>query len=134
MTRVTAALAALALTGCVVASHETEVPEGNWLLPGTTWKLVELNGEPFTAQATATLTPEGRVTGQAPCNAFNATYVGHWPDLRFNAVARTKMACPELAQETAFFAALNKVTHAEMLSDSMLLTGPDKTALRLIRG
>ena len=127
------ALAApLALAACAYATAETEVPEGNWLLPGTSWKVVELDGAPFPATAVATLTEDGRITGQAPCNAYTADYEGHWPDISFKPVSRTRMACPELAAETAFFAAMEKVTHAEMLTDALLLTGPE-TSLRLVR-
>jgi heat shock protein HslJ len=128
------ALSLLALGACMMTEPKPEVPEGNWLLPGTSWKLVALNGTPFAARATATLTEDGRITGQAPCNAFNASYAGRWPDLRFDAVASTRMACPDLAAETAFFAALDKVDHAELLQDALLLTGPDKTVLRFVRG
>ena len=42
------------------------------------------------------------------------------------------MACPELDAENAFFAALGKVNHAEMLPDALMLTGPE-TSLRLVR-
>jgi heat shock protein HslJ len=124
--------ATLGIAACVYAAPETEVPEGNWLLPGTSWKLVELNGAPFTANAVATLTEDGRITGQAPCNAYTADYEGHWPNLTFEPTSRTRMACPELDAENAFFAALGKVSHAEMLPDALMLTGPE-TSLRLVR-
>ncbi len=126
---------AFALAACAMMTTEPEpqVPEGNWLLPGTTWKLVELDGAPYAARATATLNSDGTISGQAPCNSFSATYSGHWPDISFNNTASTKMACPDLDQETAFFAAMRKVNHAEMLTDSMLLTGPDNTSLRFVR-
>lgn len=134
MKRALAALAAPYLLGAcvVIAGPTTEVPEGNWLLPGTSWKLVELDGAPFAANAVATLTEDGRIAGQAPCNAYNGDYEGHWPDLSFKPVARTRMACPDLEAENAYFAAMEKVNHAEMLSDGLLLTGPE-TRLRFVR-
>ncbi|TPE48305.1 META domain-containing protein [Amaricoccus solimangrovi] len=130
--RLIALAAPFAVAACVYAAEEPAVPEGNWLLPGTSWKLVELDGAPFTANAVATLTEDGRIAGQAPCNTFSAEYGGHWPAITFTPTARTRRACPDLAAENAFFAALGKVNHGEMLEDSMLLTGPD-TRLRLVK-
>ena len=133
MIRFASPLALLGLAACVMSAPETEVPEGNWLLPGTTWKLVELGGAPYPASATATLTEDGRIVGQAPCNTYNAKYVGHWPDLSFEAVATTRATCPDLEVEQLFFATIDKVNHAELLSDSLLLTGPDGASLRFVR-
>ena len=129
-------LAALALPlllgACVVVAEQPEVPEGNWLLPGTSWKVTEIDGKPFAANAVATLTEDGRIAGKAPCNNFNAGYSGHWPNISFQPAARTMMACPELPAEDAFFAAMEKVNHGEMLEDAMLLTGPG-TSIRLVK-
>lgn len=130
-----AAAAALALAACAPSFPEEEAaaPAGNWLLPGTDWRLVELDGAPFAAQATATLTEDGRVVGQAPCNRFSASYAGRWPDLTFTPVAATRMACDDLAAETAFFASLGRVDHAAMGEDGLTLSGPDGTRLRFVR-
>ncbi|MER2507960.1 META domain-containing protein [Amaricoccus sp.] len=133
MIRFVAPFALLGLAACVMPAPETEVPEGNWLLPGTTWKLVELGGAPYTASTTATLTEDGRVTGQAPCNAFNANYVGRWPDLSFETVATTRAICPQIEEERLFLSVMDQVNHAELLTDSLLLTGPDGASLRFVR-
>lgn len=117
----------------VAAPPPPTVPQSAWILPGTSWKLVALDGKPYAARTVATLTDDGRINGQAPCNAFNATYTGRWPDLRFQPAAATRMACPDLAAETAFFAALAKVDHAAHDGDGLLLTGPG-TSLRFVRG
>lgn len=139
MIRTACAAAALALlAACAPAAPDAEpegaaVTEGNWLLPGTDWRLVEMNGAPAGGGVTATLTEDGRVTGQAPCNRFTAPYSGRWPDLTFAPAAATRMACPELAAETAFFAALGAVTHAAIGDDGLTLTGPGGVALRFVR-
>lgn len=135
MTRGLALLAVAALGACVMVAPPppTDVPQSAWILPGTSWKLVELDGKPYDARAVATLTDDGRITGQAPCNSFNASYTGHWPDLRFQPAATTRMACPDLAAESAFFGALAKVDHAAHDQGTLLLTGPG-TSLRFVRG
>ena len=107
--------------------------EGNWLLPGTNWRLVEINGAPAAAEVTATLTEDGRVVGQAPCNRFTAPYTGRWPDLTFAPAASTRMACPDLAAETAFFAALGAVNHAAIGDAGLVLSGPGGVSLRFVR-
>ena len=123
----------LLLAACAPAAPKSEVPEGNWLLPGTTWKLAELDGKPYPARAEATLTEDGRIAGQAPCNRFTADYVGRWPYLSFRLGPVTRMACPDLPAETAFFAALGKVNHAALDADGLLLTGPGEVSMRFAR-
>ncbi|MFQ8431056.1 META domain-containing protein [Amaricoccus sp. W119] len=133
LARVGGAIAPLLLGACVVIAQPTaEVPRDNWLLPGTSWKLVELNGAPFEANAVATLTEDGRITGQGPCNSFNAAFTGTWPDIAFEPIPRTRRACPDRDAEDAFLAAMERVNRGEMLSDAMLLTGPE-TSLRLVK-
>lgn len=135
------AVAAVALALLAACSPTAGAPEpdagmaaseGNWLLPGTDWRLVEMNGAPA-GGVTATLTEDGRVVGQAQCNGFVAPYSGRWPDLAFAPVASTRMACPDLAAETDFFAALGAVNHAAISDDGLALTGPGVT-LRFVRG
>ena len=108
------------------------VPQSGWILPGTSWALTELDGKPYAARAVATLTEDGRIVGQGPCNAFTAAYSGRWPDLRFHPVASSRLTCPDLAAETAFFAALAKVEHGAHDGDALVFTGPG-TSLRFIR-
>jgi heat shock protein HslJ len=133
LTRAAAALlAALAAAGCASAPVETAIPEGGWLLPGTSWTLVELDGAPYPARLTATLTADGRVVGEGPCNSFEAPYTGRWPDVAFTVVS-TERACADLAAETAAFETLGSVTRAERDGADILLLAPDGGAMRLRR-
>lgn len=95
----------------------------------TLWILQSLDGEPFPQRAELRLTEDGRVTGRAPCNRFFGQRTGRYPDLSFGAVAATRMACPDLAAETAFLAALADVTTAELVDDRLILTGAGAGAL-----
>lgn len=99
------------------------MPEGNWLLPGTSWRLAELGGAPYSARVTATLNPDGTVTGEGPCNSFRAPYSGRWPNLAFAPIATTRRACPDLAAESAFFAALEQVRRAGIGENGLTFTG-----------
>jgi heat shock protein HslJ len=127
-----ALLAAVAAAGCAPAPVETAIPEGAWLLPGTTWALVELDGAPYPARLTATLTADGRVVGEGPCNAFEAPYSGRWPDVSFSVTA-TERACADLAAETAAFETLRAVTRAERDGSDVLLVAPDGGSMRMRR-
>jgi heat shock protein HslJ len=106
---------------------------GNWLLPGTTWRLAAIDGRRFPAPVTVTLTTDGRIEGQAPCNRFTADYTGRWPDLTFDAVAATEMACDDLALEQAFFAAMSRVNRGEHTEDGIRFRAPDGTYLDFVR-
>lgn len=126
-------LAALAPMACAPVAPPPEVPEGSWLLPGTSWRLTDLGGAPFPARVTATLTEDGRIAGQAPCNRFTAEYRGRWPDLSFEVGGVTRMTCPDQQAETAFFAELARVSHAALDADGLVLTGPDGALMRFVR-
>ena len=107
-------------------------PEGAWLLPGTVWRLVALDGRPYPARFVARLGEDGRIRGEGPCNAFTADYAGRWPDVRF-AVTATERACPELDAETAAFERLAAVERAAVGVDGLTLSAPDGNSLRFER-
>lgn len=86
-----------------------------------TWKLIELDGAPFTARATLTFPEPGRITGQAPCNRFNSTQNAPYPWFEMGEAMTTRMACPEMAEETRFLSALSAMTQSEVLGNSLIL-------------
>lgn len=128
-----AAAALLLAVACAPTAPAPEVAQENWLLPGSQWRLVELGGAPFTQRVTATLTADGRVVGEAPCNRFTAAWSGRWPDLAFAPATATRRACPNLQAETEFFAVLDRIEHAALGADGLTLTGPDDAMLRFVR-
>lgn len=130
------ALAALLVAAaCTPAPPPDEPGSGpaGWILPGTEWRLVELDGAPYAARLTATLTEDGRIVGQGPCNRFVAPYAGRWPDIAFSPAATTRMACADLGAETAAFAALARVNRGENGPGGLVLSGPEGTRLRFER-
>ncbi|MGL4319651.1 MAG: META domain-containing protein [Paracoccaceae bacterium] len=91
----------------------------------TTWRLVSLNGEGFTARATLSYLPDGTLQGEGPCNGYGGQLAALPPAWSLGAVRSTRMACDALDAETAFFAALSSMTAAAETADTLTLTGPD---------
>lgn len=91
----------------------------------TIWALTEIDGTRFPAAATITFPEEGTVTGRGPCNAYTATQSVPLPWIEIRDIAATRMACPDLAAEAAFFKALQEMTLVEVTLDILLLTTPE---------
>lgn len=91
----------------------------------TTWRLTELDGAAFPAQATITFPEEGRIAGEAPCNTYFATQSEPYPGFNVTQVAATRRACPDLALETAYFKALEAMTLAEVTETTLILSTPE---------
>jgi heat shock protein HslJ len=89
---------------------ENAVPE----LTETYWKLTELMGKPVTSPSATgkemyiTLLKEGNaVQGNGGCNSFRGKYeILEENRISFTGLASTKMACPDLDNETAFMKAV----------------------------
>ena len=90
--------------------------------PAATWQLTELDGAPFLARAVMRFPERGSVAGEAPCNGFTARQTVPLPWIEIRDVAVTRRACPELAEETRFLAALEAMTLAEVAGDVLLLS------------
>ncbi|MEB8387893.1 META domain-containing protein [Rhodobacteraceae bacterium KMM 6894] len=88
----------------------------------TEWRLIQIDGNDFQATASIRFSPAGAVTGQAPCNRFNAVQTAPYPWFALDKVAITRRACPDLAQENAFMTALEQMTLAETAPGTLLLS------------
>lgn len=89
---------------------------------GKVWVLTEMGGTAFTARATMEFGEDGRVSGKAPCNSYSAQQSVPYPWFKLGPVMSTKMACPDLARETAFFAMLEKMTLSEVSNETLILS------------
>lgn len=89
------------------------------------WTLTELDGKPFTARTTIRFGEDGKVSGQAPCNRYFGTQTAPYPWLELGPIGATKMACPDLAEEAAYFDALAAITLVEVSGDVMILSNED---------
>ena len=85
------------------------------------WTLQTLNGTAFSATATLEFDSGGPVSGQAPCNRFSATNTVPYPWFQLTPIIATRAACPDLEAETAYLAALSRMTQSEVRQGSLFL-------------
>lgn len=88
----------------------------------TSWQLESLDGAPFAATATLQFPAEGQITGRAPCNGFSGRQTKPYPWFGTGPLRSTRRACPDLAAEQAFFAALEAMSLAEVQGDTLILS------------
>ena len=112
-----AALACVAL----IAACETDETVAAYGAADKTWQLTELAGAPFPATATLSFPAAGQLVGQGPCNRFSTSMTVPYPWFQVGQIQSTKMACPDMADETAFFQALATMTQSEVLGNTLIL-------------
>lgn len=88
------------------------------------WHLTEIDGAAFSARATLGFPEAGRIAGEAPCNAYSGRMEAPYPWFAATEIAATRRACPDLAAEAVFFAALSEMTLAEVAGDTLILSTP----------
>jgi heat shock protein HslJ len=86
------------------------------------WILTELDGTPFTQTATLTFPESGTISGIAPCNTYSGEMTAPYPWFEAGNLAVTRMACPDLAAETRFLAALSEMILSEIAGDFLILS------------
>ncbi len=104
-------------------------------LSNTYWKLVELNGRAVAPhgdqrEVHMLLHGDARVTGFAGCNQFSGGYRQTGPNLHFEQLATTLMACPYSDEERDFMQALEGVTGYQVLGESLDLRGESGSIAR----
>lgn len=118
--------AALSLAACVTpAMSEAEIE-------GVDWHLVGLEGQAVAWRAS--LRFDGtQVGGKAPCNSWFAKNPAAFPAVSISAIGATRMACPELKEESAFFDALSAMQRAELDQGHLYLIGPEGRIMEFAR-
>lgn len=105
--RLRLSLAALPLV--LLAACETPSGGSQFLVPGTSYTVTQIDGRPAPEGVTLEVTETGRIAGQAPCNRYFATLAPTETGIEISAPGVTRMACLDrerTAAETAFLAAL----------------------------
>lgn len=117
----------LALVALLAAPAFAEAADD---LIGTSWQLTELDGAPTTPEFTSTaiFSADG-IGGNGGCNTYVGTLTVTPDGIDITEFVSTMMACDGLAQEQAFFAALEATTGYRIEDGTLLLTGPDDAIL-----
>lgn len=111
------AVGLIAMAGC--RADETVAAYG---AAGKTWQLQSIDEAPYQARVTLSFPEPGRISGQAPCNSYNAKQTAPYPWFAIGPIATTRRACPDMQAETTFLAALAAMTLVEVLDDTLILS------------
>lgn len=126
------ALAVFALAACQPAN----LPGPAEAAPGAglagSYRLATLNGAALRGGATLLWEGDGRLSGEAPCNAWFARQGAQAPAFRLTDLGTTRRACLWMGDEGAFFAALAAVTEVAADAHGLTLRGPG-TEMRFTR-
>lgn len=91
---------------------------------GPVWVVQTLDGTTFPAAATLRFSPDGRVSGKAPCNRYFGAVEITDSVMTIGPLASTKMARKNLSDDYSYLAALGSMNQLRMDSDRLILTGP----------
>lgn len=106
------------------------------------WYFVEAAGSPIIPawdsdrSASLTLSSEdSQATGSSGCNRMMGGYTIDGSSIRFNAIAGTRMACPEpeMQVEQSVHSALEAVRSWEIQGDTLILRGEGAVMARLVQ-
>lgn len=113
-------LCAILISGCQADESVAAYLDGSGK-----FRLISIDGAPFEADVTIDLSEAGRIRGAAPCNRYFADQTAPYPWFEIGPIGATRMACPALDQETAYFGALAEMTLAEALGGTLILSNTD---------
>ena len=99
-------------------------------LIGTSWQLTELDGTAVDANVTSTLNISAdSIGGNGGCNTYGGNLTATPDSIDISQVISTMMACDGLAQEQAFFAALEAADSAVISDGNLHLVSGDGAVL-----
>jgi heat shock protein HslJ len=122
------ALVVLAVAACGGGTDAASTKDDTKALEGKTWQATTIDGLESVLEAkefavTAKFAA-GQMSGSGTINRYNATYAtGPGNTIEISATMSTKMAGPEdaMAQEQAYFAAIQRAATYEVTNDSLIL-------------
>lgn len=118
LTRTVLSLAALSLLSVPAVADGNRLDE----IIDTSWKLTALNGTPTAAGVVSSLTISAdRVGGNGGCNTFGGDLTATPDGIDISHVFSTMMACDDLQQEQAFFAALEATNDFAVVDGNLQL-------------
>ena len=75
---------------------------------------------------------DSQISGAAACNRYSVTNRAELPALQLGPIRATRMACPWLAEEQAYFDALSRMTALRMEGGTLVLTDPAGERLEFV--
>lgn len=90
------------------------------------WTLID-------GDATIQFFEDGTVSGKAPCNRFSGEHKTTYPDTSIGPLAVTRMACPDLKGEEAFFRVLAGATSLQIEGNTLTLISDSGETLSFAR-
>jgi heat shock protein HslJ len=117
-----------------------QAQDGSTPLAGTSWQLVELNGQPPIAGGptlTLEFEDEARASGFGGCNQFSGPYNQSGSSLRFGPLTATQRACLDPAlntQEAAYFGALQSTNRYAIEGGQLVLYRGNQIVARFAPG
>ena len=90
------------------------------------YRLAGIDGQKVPANATLMIAGN-QISGQGPCNAYNAQNSAAWPAVALSPIASTRRACITEGGEAGYFAALGQTNMAQRSGDMLVLSGPQYT-------
>jgi heat shock protein HslJ len=120
-----------------VASPALSAPS----LTDTTWKLIELAGQPARADESGAFpdlrldSAQKKASGHAGCNRFFGSYSSSTDSLRMGPLASTRRACINPAlneQEKAYLSALDETRTWSIVGDTLTIGGVSGSLARFV--
>ena len=115
-------------------ANVTEAPPVN-PLPGPTWVLTQLRGQPVIAGTTITAVfdPSGQMSGSAGCNTYGASYTANNGQMTIGLATSTAAFCGEppgvMDQETAYLQTLASALAYQVSGNQLTITDGAQTLL-----
>lgn len=99
-------------------------------LSGSSWRLVELNGQKLPEGVNITLAfDDETIEGSGGCNSYSGSYERSDSNLTFSDVTSTLMYCEDSSTfETDYFNALKSVGTFELTGNQLTLSGAQEAA------
>lgn len=89
-----------------------------------------IDGRVVNARTTLRIGEDNLLSGAAACNRYSVTNCAKLPALQLGPIRSTRMACPWLADELAYFDALSRMT-ALILDENQTLVLTDPAGRRM---
>lgn len=74
------------------------------------------------ADMTIAFPAQGQIAGKGPCNTYSAAQTAPYPWFETGPILSTKRTCPGLTDELDYFAALGRMTLAEVSGPVLILS------------